>query len=114
MPAFRLAGSAVLLASCLPLGALLTIPCLGTAVPDEVAVVKQTPEPYLIVIGEGLVYFELEEAMPEEIKSRLVCGDTPPGVISPDPTNEHHLNRWRSIRPDLKVVSATDFFAQNR
>src|SRR3954462_9854859 len=34
--------------------------------------------------------------------------------LLPEPYVELTLNRWRSIRPDLNVVSATDFFAQNR
>jgi hypothetical protein len=111
LPAFRWAASAILLTAC-PL-ALLSSPYHNIPILDQVAVVKQAAEPYPIVIGEGLAYFELEEAVPKEMKSRLVYVDAPPGVVSPDPTNEHHVDRWHLIRPDLKVVSAKDFFAQN-
>ena len=112
---FRAASGAVLLAAC-PL-ALSNSPPLGSAsgsaVPDQLALAKKATGPYPIVIGEGRLYFELEEAAPMEMKSRLVYIDSPPGVVSPDPTNEHHLNRWHQIRPDLKILSPEAFFAQN-
>jgi hypothetical protein len=86
----------------------------AASLPDQVLMLKQeAPPDSPIVVGEGRLYFELEEAVPPKMKSRLVYLEAPAGVISPDPTNEHHLDRWRRIRPDLKVVSAQAFFAQH-
>lgn len=111
IPVFKSAASAILLASC-PL-ALLSAKPLSVSIPDQVLVVQHASKPYPIVIGEGRLYFELEEAVPAEMKSRLVFLETPPGAVNPDPTNEHLLERWRQIRPDLRIMSAKDFFARN-
>jgi len=78
-----------------------------------VALLKDATKPYPIVIAEGLQFFQLEEAAPEPLKSRLVYVTAPPGVTSGDPTNEHQVERWRPIRPDLKIEDANSFFAQN-
>ncbi len=111
VPAFKPAAGAILLAAC-PF-ALLSSPQLSASVPDEVAVLQKASGPDPIVIGEGRLYFELEEALPRELKDRLVYVDAPAGAINPDPTNEHLVDRWRLIKPDLKVVKATDFFAEH-
>jgi hypothetical protein len=103
--------AAILLGAC-PLTFLSERP-LAASLPDQVLMLKEAPPDSPIVVGEGRLYFELEEAVPPEMKPRLVYLEAPAGVISPDPTNEHHLDRWRRIRPDLKVISAQTFFAQH-
>jgi hypothetical protein len=111
VPVFRSAVGAILLAAC-PL-ALLSAPSAGAAIPEQVLLFKEASKPYPIVLGEGRLYFELMEALPKDMKSRLVYVDTPPGAENPDPTNEHLVDRWHLIRPDLTVMRAPDFFAQN-
>ena len=105
-------GKTAILFSACPL-AFLSEPSIAASLPDQVLVLKQAPTDSPIVVGEGRLFFELEEAVPPEMKSRLVYVEAPAGVINPDPTNEHHLDRWRQIRPDLKVISAQTLFAQH-
>jgi hypothetical protein len=64
-------------------------------------------------VSEGLQYFELSEAAPDSMKSRLFYVTAPAGVVSPDPTNEHQVERWKAIDPELHVVSPEAFFALN-
>jgi hypothetical protein len=111
VPAFTSAIAAILLAAC-PL-TFFSNRSIADSLPEQVQVLKQAPGTIPIVVGEGRLYFELEEAVPPEMKFRLVYLESPAGVISPDPTNENHLGRWRRIRPDLMVVSAQAFFAQH-
>lgn len=111
VPVFRSAAGAILLAAC-PL-AFLSAPSLGDSIPEQVLLFGEASKPYPIVVGEGRLFFEMAEALPKQIKSRLVYVNTPPGTIDPDPTNEHLVDRWHLIRPDLTVMSAPDFFAQN-
>lgn len=87
-------------------------PYSGGAEMDSLAFLK-TNDTYPIVIGEGLQYFQLEEAAPAALKSRLVYVTSPVDVKSPDPTNENQVKRWKRIRPDLQIVSAAVFFSQN-
>jgi hypothetical protein len=109
--AFRWAAGLILLAAC-PL-ALMSTPYPSGGLAEHVNVIKKASQPYPIVIGEGRVYFELEEAVPGDLKSRLVYVNTPRGAVNPDVTNEHLLQRWHRIRPDLKIENAGDFFARN-
>jgi hypothetical protein len=110
VPAFKSAAGAILLAAC-PL-AFLSAPAWGDSIPEQVSLFREASKPYPIVVGEGRLFFEMAEALPKPIKSRLVYVDTPPGTKDPDPTNEHLVDRWRLIRPDLTVMSAPDFFAK--
>jgi hypothetical protein len=73
----------------------------------------QAKQPWPIVIGEGLVYLELEEAAPANLRSRLVYVTQPRGTVSADPTNENQVLRYAKIRSDLKVVDADIFFRRN-
>ena len=109
--AFRWSAGLILLAAC-PF-ALMSTPYPSGGLAEHVNVVKKVPQPYPIVIGEGRVYFELEEAVPGDFKSRLVYVNTPPRAVNPDITNEHLLQRWHQIRPDLNIENADDFFARN-
>ena len=108
--AFRLVVSALLPVAC----ALTLVPSGQPGGGDEtVALLKYATKPYPIVVAEGLQFLQLEEAAPEPFKSRLVYVTAPPKVTLPDPTNEHQVERWRPIRPDLKIQDARSFFAQN-
>ncbi len=69
---------------------------------------------YPIVIGEGLEFLQLEESAPPSSKARFVYVTAPPGVVSPDPTNENQVKRWIPIRPDLPIVDAPTFFSRNQ
>lgn len=108
---FTMACWIILLPAC-PLALLSAIPD-AISVADQLVLAEYAPKPYPVVVGEGQLYFELEEAAPPEMKSRLTFLKTPPGVVNPDPTNEHLLDRWHVIRPDLQILDAKDFFAAN-
>lgn len=66
-----------------------------------------------IAVENGRTYFELEEAAPKDIASRLVFVTVPPGVINPDPTNENQVKRWGNLRPDLKIMDLPTLLAQS-
>jgi hypothetical protein len=102
----------VLVAS--PLTFLSGSPPEGINVSDQLSVLsKASVLSYPIVIPDARLYFELMEAAPPSLKSRLVYVDLPPGAKTLDSTNEHHVDRWHQIRPDLKVMRANEFFAHN-
>lgn len=111
LSAFRWGVGLILLAAC-PF-ALMSAPYPSAGIGDYVNLLKKASDPYPIVIGEARVYFELEEAVPSDFKSRLVYVNTPPGAVNPDITNEHQLQRWHQIRPDLRTNDADAFFARN-
>jgi preprotein translocase subunit Sec61beta len=77
------------------------------------AVLDHATKPYPIVVSEGLQYFQLEEGLPDSLKSRLVYVTAPEGVASPDPTNENQVKRWIPLRPNLKIMDAKTFLARN-
>ena len=66
-----------------------------------------------IVIGEGLHYLQLDEAAPADLRRRLVFLRMT-GETSPDPTNEHQVERWAAIRPELAIEDLGKFVAGNR
>lgn len=110
----RAAAYTLVLAGC-ALALLSGAPPEGVKIGDQLSVLsKASVSSYSIVIPDGRLYFELAEAAPPSLKSRLVYVDLPPGANSDlDPTNEHHVDRWHQIRPDLRVMSAKEFFAHN-
>lgn len=62
-----------------------------------------------IVIVDGLSFFPLEETSPPEVRSRLVYLSVPPGTPVSDPTNQHQIERWHTINPELRVENIDDF-----
>jgi hypothetical protein len=70
---------------------------------------KYLPEPYPIVIADGLQFFTLEEAAMPEVRSRLVYLTLPPEVPVSDLTNQHAIERWKVINPRLPVENMGDF-----
>lgn len=73
----------------------------------------QASKPYPIVIGEGLQYFQIFEVAPAALRSDLFYVTAPNGVVSPDPTNENQLKRWKPLKPDINLVDSDTFFARN-
>lgn len=110
--AARPAVCAILLAAC-PLALLSGTPPPAVDIPNELGLLTKATGPYPIVVPDGRLYFELVEAASPDLKSRFVYVDLPPGTPSPDPTDEHHVDRWHRIRPDLRIMSAQNFFAHN-
>jgi hypothetical protein len=56
-----------------------------------------------IVVGEGLVFLELEAGASPDLRSRLVYLTTPPSEVNPDTTNDGLVKRWHQFRPDLNI-----------
>jgi hypothetical protein len=56
-----------------------------------------------IVVGEGLVFLELEAGGSPDLRSRLVYLTTPPSEVNPDTTNDGLVKRWHQFRPDLNI-----------
>ncbi len=113
IPAFRLITAPLLLAGCV-LVFFRSIPAgVPPNMPEIAEVLSHATEPYPIVVGEGLQYFQLEEGLPDGLKSRLVYVTAPAGAAIPDPTNENQVKRWIPLRPDLKIVNAQTFLARN-
>jgi Dolichyl-phosphate-mannose-protein mannosyltransferase len=113
MPAFHLITTPLLLAGCI-LTFLRSVPAGVLPNTPEIAdILADATKPYPIAVDEGLQYFQLQEGLPDQLKSRLVYVTTPAGVTNPEPTNENQVKRWIPLRPDLKVMSADVFLAQN-
>ena len=79
----------------------------------DLALLQQATGTDPIVIGEGLHYLQLSEAADPALRRRLVFLRVP-GAESPDPTNEHQVERWAPIRPDLAIEDLDTFLAANR
>ena len=109
--AFKPVAPLVLLASC-PL-ALIAVPEWGQDAAAFQPLFARADQPYPIVVGEGLQFFQLEESAPAPTKARLVYVTAPAGLTSPDATNENQVERWGQIRPDLPIVDSASFFARN-
>ncbi len=113
VPAFRRITTPLLFVGCV-LTLFRSAPAgVPPTTPEIAEVLTQATKPYPIVVAEGLQYFQLEEGLPDPLKSRLVYVTAPPKVKNPDPTNENQVKRWIPLRPDLKIVSADTFLAQN-
>ena len=75
------------------------------------ALVERAPPGLRIATGDGLRFFELREGATAGIASRLVYVKSPAGTASPDPTNEHQVERWTTIDPTLSVTGLAPFLA---
>lgn len=67
-----------------------------------------------IVLGEGLLFIELGESAPPDLARRFVYLTSPAAEGSPDPTNEHQVERLTAWRPALRVVKRDDFLKTTR
>jgi hypothetical protein len=101
-----LAGSVVLL---------LMAPRHATS-PDPYGIqqLSRTGDSDPIVVGEGLVFLELEDAASPALRSRLVYLTAPPSEPNPDTTNDGLLTRWHIFRPDLNIRDPQDFLLSTR
>lgn len=66
-----------------------------------------------IVIGEGLRYLQLAEATEPALRRRLVFLSIS-GAVSSDPTDEHQVERWKPLRPDLAILDIGSFVAVHK
>ena len=106
--AFRTVASFLVLAAC----ALLFVRKTQTGSEFDVrSLLSEATQPYPIVVGEGLRFFELEEEVPKDVKSRLVYVTAPTDARNTDTNNENQVRRWGVIRPDLNIVSPQHFFS---
>ncbi len=80
--------------------------------PDLVLLQRATGD-LPIVIGDGLRFLELAESAGPQLRRRLVFLSTP-GIASPDPTNQHQVERWRPLRPDLDIADFDSFLASHK
>lgn len=98
----------VLLAACAWLGTGGDLGSAGRrARADALALAQSAPPNLPIVTGDGLRFLELYENGPKTAR-RLVYLDLR-HVVSDDPTNRHQVERWKTIRADLPVVSPDTF-----
>jgi hypothetical protein len=80
----------------------------------DVALLGRAPGNLPIATGNGLRFLELSEnAGPDVVRRLVYLTDADEGELG-DPTNEHQVERWKTIDPRLPVVPADDFLARNR
>jgi len=79
----------------------------------SIALVNGARSALTIATGQGLRYLELREGAAPAAVSRLVYLKSPRGTASPDPTNEHQVERWASIDARVAVSDIAPFVAAN-
>ena len=82
---------------------------------DTVPLFAKAIEPYPIVLSEGIQFFEQEENphLSQDLKSRIVYLTMPFGHKFNDPTNEHQIERWKTINSKLPVYTSESFLAKH-
>jgi hypothetical protein len=98
------------------LGALLTF-LLGAPGPKDIRVqqaLRRLPGTSAIVIADGEQFFPLLEAATPDIRARLLYLIPPSGITVGDLTNQHEIQRWKTIVPGLPVENMTEFLQSNR
>ncbi len=80
---------------------------------SDLALLRQATGGEPIVIGEGLHYLQLDEAADPGLRRRLVFLHGPDSAGF-DPTNEHQVERWAPIRPELAIEDLAAFVKANR
>jgi hypothetical protein len=75
------------------------------------ALVNRAPPDLRIGTGDGLRFLELRESAMPTVGRRMVYLKSPAGTFSPDPTNEHQVERWAAIDPNLSVTDIAPFVA---
>jgi hypothetical protein len=93
--------------------AFLTLNHTHTAPKRDESFASHVPGPYPIVVADGLQYFPLAEGARSEIKSRIAYVTLPEGTPSGDLTNEHQIERWKAINPNLLVEDSDRFLREN-
>ena len=78
---------------------------------QAMAVLTKAAPPLPIVVGEGLLYIELMEAVDPGTRAKLVYLTRTAGAISPDPTNENEVIRLAGLNPEYRVRDEAAFLA---
>jgi len=77
----------------------------------DAVLAERAPPGLPIVTGNGLRFLELSENTDPKTAARLVYLTAPDERELSDPTNEHQVERWKTIDPRLAVGPAAAFFA---
>jgi hypothetical protein len=80
----------------------------------DAALAERAPPGLPIVTGNGLRFLELSENTDPNTAARLVYLTAPDESEFGDPTNEHQVERWKTINSRLAVGPAAPFFAAHR
>lgn len=81
---------------------------------EDTALVRRAPTGLPIVTGNGLRFLELSENAGPGVARRLVYLTADDEAALGDPTNEHQVERWKSIDPKLNVQIGAAFFAAHK
>ena len=102
---------------CIAIGATLNV-ALAPATDDPLrralALLERAPPHLPVVTGNGLRFLEMREGAGAAAAGRLFYLKSPAGTASPDPTNEHQVERWKTIAPNLAVMDVAPFVAAHR
>lgn len=77
----------------------------------DAALAERAPPGPPIVTSNGLRFLELRENTDPRTAARLVYLTAPDGAALSDPTNEHQVERWKTIDPALPVFPAAAYLA---
>jgi hypothetical protein len=77
------------------------------------ALLDRAPPDLPIVTGNGLRFFEFCENAKRAVGDRIRYLEPPLGTVSPDPTNQHQVERWKIIAPQLAVLGMAEFLTSN-
>jgi hypothetical protein len=77
--------------------------------PNYTNAISELIPPYPIVVADGFQWFPLQESLPPEIRSRIFYVTLPDSIPIGDPTNEHQIERWKTIDPSLQVEDVDQF-----
>jgi hypothetical protein len=80
---------------------------------QALTLLDRAPPDLPIVTGNGLRFFEFREDAAPAIGDRIRYLEPPAGTISPDPTNQHQVERWKTIAPQLAVSNRAEFLKSN-
>jgi hypothetical protein len=80
----------------------------------DAALAEHAPPGLPIVTGNGLRFLELSENTDARTAARLVYLTAPDEDELGDPTNEHQVERWKTIDPRLAIGPAAPFLAAHR
>jgi len=78
---------------------------------QAMAVLTKAAPPLPIIVGEGLLYIELMEAVDPGTRAKLVYLTRTAGAVSPDPTNENEVIRLAGLNPEYRVRDEAAFLA---
>jgi hypothetical protein len=86
----------------------------SAGVPDDRrAVVAQAPEPLPVLVSEIGDFFLMFESTAPDIRERLAYATVPEPLREFNPEAQIVAENWHQLKPELPIVKAADFFAQN-